>query len=1128
MECPVCLENYDTSQRAPMISTTCMHSVCLQCSETLKRGRAMCPTCRANLGQFVKNFSAIEALALIEAAKRSTSASSAASDRASSAHAQLSRAVQPPQMSAGRPPSSPSVQSVSAERLSFRMSTESELGFGAFARVYHGYLDASTPVAIKVAASNNAAAAAHLRQEAQMLALAHAQQPCSGTLFLQLHGLCERRVQQSQSSPAQLYIVTELMGGGSLQNVLREFEVAKMFLPGKTVLQLAYQIAQALAALHTAQTPLAHRDVKPGNVLLQQPIFPGAPQTAVLAKLADFGLAKLTSSDAADNIERREGIGSGSLAYLAPEVLAPEDFPSNGSYDERHGDVYSFGVLLWELVSGQEAWASVSAGNRAAGAARGAALLAEMYGRVVARSERPGNPHTALHLRSAAVETRIPEQLATLIDLCWVRDPRRRPSMSHVADLLRAMLLDMAPEHRSAVAASAGLRSTNASVMGRLDSMEANSAPALRMATTQESTSNYSRAQSARANLENTRESGLSELQNTPSARALQSGFSAISLGGGTASAGRTGAQRRSISDSQYSVLVERLFASEDVDSESWTDLLLLLSSPQCYSSSSGATSYSVRAGVVERALRNLGKVLSVGESTMQSMPRASSTLSEGARRGTTQDSVKVARANGALELLFDRVMVEREGSAAAMAYGLYCAVLLLQYDIELVDKQLSKPEKLERKRLGEQPMEIDCFSPSLALLCSGASTGGDMQESPFERGLIVCENLARILIRHAGDSYIQSHCVKLIQRLQYAGGKPWNRAIARSALPNAVLRVVTTSQTELSASTESDLGRMLTALADSMRIAPELAANLAASNAIPWLIRFASSLSFSEIYSGARALSSDATLPGHENEDVKRLMFRRRAALEALSICALQGGTDAIKRVCAVDGALKTLISAVNLLSTNHASRPAPYLNAAQSGVALAMLDVTVSYITRHAPTSAAKYALLPLVQPCAQSATRESSEVATLLSRETLEKGMDLRLGRLKNFDGGSLSSQSETRIWITLRATLGCDDAQLFGRLSGAAVDLVSLMAQCSLLPFHHACCELLLQVARTPVGGAELNRANAEFTLKKVSLKLAKASAKKEPGAAGELKEIVTRVINELSRARSQENRQRLRR
>ena len=109
-------------------------------------------------------------------------------------------------------------------------------------------------------------------------------------------------------------------------------------LPPASVLRIAAQIADALELAH--QRGLIHRDLKPANILLT-----GDGN----AKLLDFGLAELVASEHADTTQTAEGTVLGTAAYMAPEQA------EGRSVDER-SDIFSFGAVLYEVISGTRAF----------------------------------------------------------------------------------------------------------------------------------------------------------------------------------------------------------------------------------------------------------------------------------------------------------------------------------------------------------------------------------------------------------------------------------------------------------------------------------------------------------------------------------------------------------------------------------------------------------------------------------------------------------------------------------------------------------------------------------------------------------------------------------------------------
>lgn len=123
------------------------------------------------------------------------------------------------------------------------------------------------------------------------------------------------------------YLVLEYIEGKPLAGPLA---------PGQT-LQIAQQIASALEAAHGHG--ILHRDLKPANVIL----------TETGAKLLDFGLAKLAESAAPDATRTAEGRIIGTAAYMPPEQAL-------GKQTDARSDIFSFGAVLYELLSGRRAF----------------------------------------------------------------------------------------------------------------------------------------------------------------------------------------------------------------------------------------------------------------------------------------------------------------------------------------------------------------------------------------------------------------------------------------------------------------------------------------------------------------------------------------------------------------------------------------------------------------------------------------------------------------------------------------------------------------------------------------------------------------------------------------------------
>jgi serine/threonine protein kinase len=196
------------------------------------------------------------------------------------------------------------------------------------------------------------------------------------------------------------YLVMELVEGETLEQRL-----AKGPLPPEHALRIAVQIAEALAAAH--KHGIVHRDLKPSNVML----------TKTGAKLMDFGLAKesatapLTSVLAQMTTEQAkitaEGTIVGTFQYMAPEQL-------EGHEVDARADIFSFGALLYEMLTGKTAFSGKSR----------ASLIAAIL--------------TADPAPIGTLQPMTPRNLERVVEKCLAKDPDDRwQSASDLASELR-------------------------------------------------------------------------------------------------------------------------------------------------------------------------------------------------------------------------------------------------------------------------------------------------------------------------------------------------------------------------------------------------------------------------------------------------------------------------------------------------------------------------------------------------------------------------------------------------------------------------------------------------------------------------------------------------------------------
>jgi serine/threonine protein kinase len=138
------------------------------------------------------------------------------------------------------------------------------------------------------------------------------------------------------------YIEMEYVYGPTLDALIRYHFGNPVPLPLAT--DLIRQAANGLAAAHDHRSRIAHRDVKPGNILMQWMPDGDFYPFCWRVRVCDFGLA----AEADQTSLTEEGAVVGTLAYLAPEQLSPR----GRSLDARMSDIFALGSIAYELVTG--------------------------------------------------------------------------------------------------------------------------------------------------------------------------------------------------------------------------------------------------------------------------------------------------------------------------------------------------------------------------------------------------------------------------------------------------------------------------------------------------------------------------------------------------------------------------------------------------------------------------------------------------------------------------------------------------------------------------------------------------------------------------------------------------------
>ncbi|PKI38004.1 hypothetical protein CRG98_041600 [Punica granatum] len=203
-----------------------------------------------------------------------------------------------------------------------------------------------------------------------------------------------------------MVIVTELLPGMSLRKYL--VGIRPKLLDLHVAIKFALDIARAMECLHAHG--IIHRDLKPDNLLLT------ANQRSV--KLADFGLAR------EESVTEMMTAETGTYRWMAPELYSTVTLrQGEKKHYNNKVDVYSFGIVLWELLTNRMPFEGMSNLQAAYAAAF--------------KQERPSLPEDVF------------PDLAFIVQSCWVEDPNMRPSFSQVIRMLNTFLFTLPPPSHS-------------------------------------------------------------------------------------------------------------------------------------------------------------------------------------------------------------------------------------------------------------------------------------------------------------------------------------------------------------------------------------------------------------------------------------------------------------------------------------------------------------------------------------------------------------------------------------------------------------------------------------------------------------------------------------------------------
>ncbi|KAF3434774.1 hypothetical protein FNV43_RR21860 [Rhamnella rubrinervis] len=208
------------------------------------------------------------------------------------------------------------------------------------------------------------------------------------------------------TKPPSLCIVTEFMSGGSVYDYLHK-QKGVFKLP--SLLKVAIDVSKGMNYLH--QNNIIHRDLKAANLLMDE---------NEVVKVADFGVARVKAQSGVMTAE------TGTYRWMAPEVI------EHKPYDHK-ADVFSFGVVLWELLTGKLPYEYLTPLQAAVG--------------VVQKGLRPVIPKNT-H-----------PKLTELLEKCWQQDPALRPDFSEIIEILKQIAKEVGDDGEERRKSSGGFLS---------------------------------------------------------------------------------------------------------------------------------------------------------------------------------------------------------------------------------------------------------------------------------------------------------------------------------------------------------------------------------------------------------------------------------------------------------------------------------------------------------------------------------------------------------------------------------------------------------------------------------------------------------------------------------------------
>lgn len=275
-----------------------------------------------------------------------------------------------------------------------------KLGQGGYGDVYKGYLSDGLPVAVKIIKTTKGNGEEFINEVASISRTSHVN-------IVNLLGFC--------IDDRKRALVYEFLLNGSLDKYIHEESDTQLGLD--RLYGIAIGTARGLEYLHRGcKTRILHFDIKPHNILLDEDFCP---------KISDFGLAKLCANK--ESIVSMLGV-RGTIGYIAPEV-----FSQNFGGVSYKSDVYSYGMMLLEMVGVRKNAVNTGMSNTSE-----TYFPDWIYQRIMSDEDLKLQDHIM-----SEEENEMARKMIMVGLWCIQTNPSHRPTMSKVIDMLEGSLKDL-------------------------------------------------------------------------------------------------------------------------------------------------------------------------------------------------------------------------------------------------------------------------------------------------------------------------------------------------------------------------------------------------------------------------------------------------------------------------------------------------------------------------------------------------------------------------------------------------------------------------------------------------------------------------------------------------------------